>query len=244
MDFSTVKSVLEKEFSLYRARRTIFYALIALPFLIGIVLVAFLNLIVSTGTMQRLAIITETNSTTFDFSILATFIASMFASYSIVGERVEKSLEPLLAAPVTDGELLLAKMASAFLPSVIITWIGGGIFMLFMEFTIGNLIGPNFFPNWPIILNLFLLVPAMCLFSAEYGVIISSKVTDVRAGMQFGLLGIFPFVAVSLLSTFGYVKLDNVTYLLISAIVAAVDVGLFYASKAIFRREQLIAKSK
>src|SRR5271157_666168 len=243
MDFSTIKSLLEKEFSMYRARRVIFYALIALPFLIGIVLAAFLTLIASVGTMQRLAIIIETNGTTFDLVILATFLASLFASYSIVGERVEKSLEPLLAAPVTDGELLLAKIAAAFLPSVIITWIGGGIYMVFAEFTIGNRIGPNFFPNWPIMLNLFLLIPSMCLLSAEYGVIISSHITDIRAGMIFGLLGIYPFVAISLLSSFCYIILDDTTYLLICAIVAAIDVGLFYVSRAIFHREQLIAKS-
>ena len=53
---------------------------------------------------------------TFFYLILAGLIPTTIASYSIVGEKVEKSLEPLLATPTTDSEILLGKGISAFLP--------------------------------------------------------------------------------------------------------------------------------
>ena len=40
----------------------------------------------------------------FIFIILAAIIPTVIGSYSIVGEKIEKSLEPLLATPTTDSE--------------------------------------------------------------------------------------------------------------------------------------------
>ena len=42
------------------------------------------------------------DSFSFFFVIIATIIPTAISSYSIVGEKVEKSLEPLLATPATD----------------------------------------------------------------------------------------------------------------------------------------------
>ena len=63
------------------------------------------------------------------FVILATVLPSTIAAYSIVGEKVEKTLEPLLATPTTDGEILLGKSIASFIPPILSTWIGASIFM-------------------------------------------------------------------------------------------------------------------
>ena len=63
----------------------------------------------------------------------AAILPTAIASYSIVGEKVEKSLEPLLATPTTDGELLLGKSIAAFLPPLIATYIGALIFMVLID---------------------------------------------------------------------------------------------------------------
>jgi ABC-2 type transport system permease protein len=55
------------------------------------------------------------------FVVLATVLPSTIAAHSIVGEKVEKTLEPLLATPTTDGEILLGKGIAAFLPPIIST---------------------------------------------------------------------------------------------------------------------------
>jgi hypothetical protein len=51
------------------------------------------------------------------------------ASYSLVGEKIERSLEPLLATPATDGEILLGKGIAAFVPPVAAIWAGAVVFM-------------------------------------------------------------------------------------------------------------------
>ena len=50
-----------------------------------------------------------------------------------MGEKVEKSLEPLLATPTTDGEILLGKSIAAFIPPVVATWAGAAIYMALID---------------------------------------------------------------------------------------------------------------
>ncbi len=59
----------------------------------------------------------------FYFLLIPMAMPVYIAAYSIVGEKEAKSLEPLLAAPVSVWELLVAKSLAAVVPSVILTWL-------------------------------------------------------------------------------------------------------------------------
>src|SRR5438477_11370688 len=50
------------------------------------------------------------------FLILPLVIPSVIAAHSIVGEKSGHTLEPLLATPITVGELLLGKCMAAAIP--------------------------------------------------------------------------------------------------------------------------------
>ena len=52
------------------------------------------------------------------------------AAYSIVGEKTTRSLEPLLATPITTTELLAGKNLAAATPAVVATWIGFLIYVV------------------------------------------------------------------------------------------------------------------
>jgi len=64
------------------------------------------------------------------FMIMPVMIPVSIAAYSIVGEKTTRSLEPLLATPITTVELLIGKMAAAVIPAVGVTWISFGIYLV------------------------------------------------------------------------------------------------------------------
>ena len=66
--------------------------------------------------------------------VISAFLPSIIASYSFVGEKIEKSLEPLLATPTTDGELLLGKSLAAFIPCIAVTYFGAAISASIIDF--------------------------------------------------------------------------------------------------------------
>jgi len=55
--------------------------------------------------------------------------AMTLAAHSIVGEKQARTLEPLLATPVTTFELLTAKVLGALLPTLAISAIGLGLYL-------------------------------------------------------------------------------------------------------------------
>jgi len=57
------------------------------------------------------------------FMMVPMIVPITFASYSIVGEKSTRTLEPLLATPISTFELLLGKALAATLPAIAATWL-------------------------------------------------------------------------------------------------------------------------
>ena len=125
--------VTQKDLAVIRKNKYVFYSLIAMPAILGVILpvtfVFTLNAEVNVlSHSQFLATARELINISATYLILiAAILPSIIASYSFVGEKVEKSLEPLLATPTTDGELLLGKSLAAFIPCIGVTCIAAAI---------------------------------------------------------------------------------------------------------------------
>ncbi|MGE5637252.1 MAG: ABC transporter permease subunit [Chloroflexota bacterium] len=250
MRFSKSWIVTMKDLSVFRKNKYILSSLIALPLLMGVV---FPSVIVFSLQSEAASIpkaqLVETatllvNLFTAYFVIIAVILPSIIASYSFVGEKIEKSLEPLLATPTTDGELLFGKSLAAFIPCVGATYIGALIFVILIDswsiFNLGVLLVPNAY--WAIIMGI--VTPLGCILSVEANVIISSRVNDIRAAQQLGGLVILPIIFVlifaSTVQTFPLVTLASI---LAGGLVIA-DIAMFYLSKATFQREEILTKWK
>lgn len=248
MRFSKAWIVAKKDLSVIRRNKYVFYSLIAMPILLGVVLPLFLTQTVTAGTDQLTT--EELTQTVYQigslsamyFVLIPAVLPSIIASYSIVGEKVEKSLEPLLATPTTDGELLLGKCLAAFVPCMAVTYAAMVIFIPIMDIWSFNTIGVYLFPNvyWAILM--FAITPLGCIMSVLANVIVSSRVTDIRAAQQLGGLVVLPLLFVVI---FGAI-FSEVTLLavMVTVALAAADVGLFYLSKATFQREEILTKWK
>jgi ABC-type Na+ efflux pump permease subunit len=165
-------------------------------------------------------------------------------SYSIVGEKIEKSLEPLLATPTTDGELLLGKSLATFLPTIGVTYIGAAIFIIIMDVWSYIKLGLFLLPNADLAVILGLMAPLACVLSVEANVIISSKVNDIRAAQQLGTLVVLPLILLLVFSVQITVIPIILLALIVSAVLAIADIALFYLSKATFQREEILTKWK
>ncbi len=55
------------------------------------------------------------------FLLIPAMASSVIASDSFAGEKERKTIEGLLATPLSDAELMLGKILVAFVPSMIVT---------------------------------------------------------------------------------------------------------------------------
>ena len=240
--------VASKDFAVFRKKKNIIYSVAVAPLIVPVLISAVLWY---TGqrnggtrmTPAELVILLPAFS--FFFLILAGYIPTTLASYSLVGEKVEKSLEPLLATPTTDSEILLGKGIAAFIPPIAGIFVGSAIFMALMDFVTSSKLGYYFFPNWNAVIVFFILVPLAAILSVGWNVIISSRVSDVRIAQQFGILVVIPLAGIYVSGELNIVNLgDTNNLLIIAAILLVIDVVLLYLARATFRREEILTKWK
>jgi ABC-2 type transport system permease protein len=176
------------------------------------------------------------------FIIIPATLPTIIATYSIVGEKNNRSLEPLLATPTTDGELLAGKIFSAFLPSMGSTLIAFSLGVLLLDVVLIPKVGYPILPNLTWILSIVLLAPTACLMSVLACVLVSSKVSDVRAAQQVGGFIVMPVVLLMIGVLSGFIFLSPVMIFVVAALYGFLDLGLFFFVKAIFNRETILTK--
>jgi ABC-2 type transport system permease protein len=94
------------------------------------------------------------------------------------------------------------------------------------------------------LLTIFLLVPLASLAALQLAVCVSSRVNDARSAQQVGALIILP-ISVLLVAEFtNDVQLTSRVVLLISALLAALNVGLMAIGIRLFDRESILTRWK
>jgi len=241
--------VTQKDLSIIRKNKYVFYSLIGMPLLLGIVfpLVFVFSLNAGASSLTHAQLLASTTSIvylgTIYLVVIAAFLPSILASYSFVGEKIEKSLEPLLATPTTDGELLLGKSLAAFVPCMAVTYLAaalsGTIFDVWTYHALGIFLIPNLY--W--VLAILIIAPLSCVLSVEANVIISSRVNDIRAAQQLGSIISVPLLVLIIVAVTS-AQLSVLLAIFASVILAVADVALFYLSRETFQREEILTKWK
>jgi ABC-2 type transport system permease protein len=245
MRLSKAWTIASRDFKIFTKQKNVWYSVIIFPVITSVIFPLVLHQAINrANSISAAAIPTLLDSFSFFFVIGAAFVPLGIAAYSIVGEKVEKSLEPLLATPITDGEILLGKAISALVPTLVAMYIGSIIFMTGIDIVAYSKLGYYYFPNLTIATLLLVLVPIASVMSILYSIIVSSRVNDVRSANSYGILMYFPFLGIFFASETRIITLDINTLLIISGVILAVDVALFFVGTKTFRREEILTKWK
>ena len=173
---------------------------------------------------------------------LSPVAASMsVAASSVVAEKLARTLEPLLATPITTLELLAAKTLAAFVPAVLLTvamFVAyvSGIAALARPGVAGVLLGPQ-----PLTV-MFLLAPLAALAALQLAVCMSSRTNDPRSAQQMGALIVLPMAALLVMQLMGAVVLTMRSLLVIAAALVLVNVVLAAVGVVLFSRESILTR--
>ena len=243
MRLSKAWTVASKDFKIFTKRKSILYSIIYFEGIVSIG-IPFIIRFIATKPGAEALLPAFMNAFSFLYVIGAALAPVGIASYSLIGEKVQKSLEPLLATPTTDEEILAGKSIAAFLPAIGANYIGALIFMVLADLFTHRTLNYLYFPNWDIAIILFLLAPLACILAVGYNILVSSRVNDVRTAQQLGTLILLPFAAVYVLSELKVLELTTGNLLIMTAVLAVIDVIVFYLVKATFQREEILTKWK
>lgn len=180
---------------------------------------------------------------TLMFMLLPVMIPVTIAAYSIVGEKTTRSLEPLLATPITTAELLTGKILAAVIPAVAVTWLTYLLFLIGVWYLAGPaILSALLAPMW--LLAILVVGPLLALFAVSIAIMVSSRVNDPRVAEQLSGAVAVPIILLLVGQSVGFILLSQELVLVAAVVVAVLDVGLVYLAIQTFERETILTRWK
>jgi len=172
------------------------------------------------------------------FLVLPIFLPIVLTAQSVRGERERRTLEPLLATPVSTLAIIAGKSLAATVPAVGITWVAAAVFCAGLDAIAGVVLLPD--AAWAF--GTLVLSPLLALFGNATAVAVSSRVLDPRAAQNLSATTVLPLLALLVFQLAGRLALGTRFYLLLAVAVAAADVVLLAVAVRLFDRERLLTR--
>jgi ABC-2 type transport system permease protein len=230
-------SVVRKEVREFRRNRFVLGTMAVLPvvFLITPVLTIFRIPDSASGPQVKAAV----GVISLLMLIVPIVIPPVIAAYSVVGERDQGTLEPVLTSPVRASELLLGKAVAAFVPSVAMAYAIYGVVLIGVHFGAAHVVRTVVF-HPPQLLAQILFTPLLALWSIWVGIGISTRASDVRVAQQLSTLASLPLLGFTSLLSFQLIKPSVPIAIGLALALLAADIAAWRIVSRLFDRERLV----
>ncbi|HVA20895.1 MAG TPA: ABC transporter permease subunit [Candidatus Micrarchaeia archaeon] len=235
-------AIARKEVREYRRSRFIIGTMVVLPliFMLDPMITIF-----AVGPTARAALVARAVGSTFLLLLVVpAVVPATIAAYSVVGEREQGTLEPLLTTPVRREEILLGKALASIVPSVGIAYALFAVVVVCAHLFASNPTVASTLTEGPHILAEALFAPLLAAWSIWVGTAISARSSDVRVAQQLGSLASLPPLGVTALVSFQILAPSVALAVEFGLGLLALDVALWLVVSAMFERERLITGAR
>jgi ABC-type Na+ efflux pump permease subunit len=176
--------------------------------------------------------------------IIPVILPVYIAADSFAGERERRTIQQLLSTPLTDSEILLGKMLTSLIPTLITTYL-----CILSTTTIINLswwlnygVFQVVFPNLPMLIELIALYPLLAFFGTLTMVWVSTRAGKVMEATQVGGIVVVPVLLIGLVGVVVGGIASIFFALLVVGIFAIIDYELFRLASRRFTREAILKR--
>jgi ABC-2 type transport system permease protein len=177
------------------------------------------------------------------FLIIPLMASSVLASDSFAGEKERKTIEALLATPISDSELFLGKTLLSFIPAMAVTVLAFTLYSIIVNaisFSVFN--GEMLLPNLVWIMLIFGVAPTIALAGIGLTVIISARVKGAREAQQISALLLVPIFVLLFGQASGAVVLGPLVVAALIGVFIVIDVLVIYLGVKLFHREEILSR--
>ena len=238
IDTGRHRAVVRKEVRDYRRSRSVVGTMMVLPviFLVEPILTIFrLSSTASTGAVQK-----SVGSVFLLLLIMPAVVPAVIAAYSVVGEREQGTLEPLLTTPLRREEFLLGKALATVVPAVGIAYVMFAAIEVSARLFAANAGGRFGLGQGPHVLAELLFAPLLAGWSIWVCIGVSTRASDVRVAQQLGTLASLPPLAVVALLSFDVITPTAAVAVSLALALLVADIVLWRIVSSMFDRERLI----
>ena len=232
-----IASITLKELRDYRRNRFVILTMSVMPIIFIVAPMVQILTISSTVTSARLD--DRIGISLLYMLLIPAVVPAALAAYSVVGEREQGTLEPVLITPIRSEEFLLGKALAVLLPTLGISYAIFGVFLACTALFAHAAVVSAVFEGSHLLTQL-LFAPLLAGWSIWVGIAISTRSSDVRVAQQLGTLASLPPLSIAALMSFNVLTPSLWLALAVAAGLLLVD-GLGWRAVAVmFDRERLI----
>jgi ABC-type Na+ efflux pump permease subunit len=168
------------------------------------------------------------------------FVPAALAAYTVAGERLQETLEPVLATPIKREEFLLGKALAVFIPAVVISYAVFALYIVVVRLFANPDLAAALFSTDDVIVQI-VFTPLLAAFSIWVGIAISTRARDPRTAQQLSVLSSLPLLIVAIAFAFNIVQPSLELGLLLGGLLLVGDLVGYRLVAQLFDRERLIS---
>ena len=263
--WSSIRAVAAKDFTAVRRSKGVMLPMLVVPFLLLIVLPLGVGLaarnagapdvtkmlqslpgglakpILHLPPRERLVTLVDGYLLAPLFLIVPLMLAAVLAADAFAGEKERKTLEGLLHLPVPDRDLFFAKVLGAFVPAVMISWIGFACFTVVVDVTAWPVAHHLIVPTGLWLVVIFWVAPAVATLGLGVMVRVSARATSTQEANQLGGAVILPLIFLAVGQSTGLLLVTLPVAIAIGSVVWAVALALTLRGATRFTRDRIAA---
>ena len=171
--------------------------------------------------------------------VVPAVIPPIMAAYSVIGERDQGTLEPLLTTPIRREELVVAKALAVFLPSVTVAYAVYFAYALTIRIGAAHVVSAAVW-HAPQLLAQVIFTPLIATWAIWVGIAMSVRARDVRVAQQLAALASLPAIGITALITFRVITPSVQLAITLAAVLLVIDIRAWRFVSKLFDRERLI----
>lgn len=176
------------------------------------------------------------------YLVMPVFVPILISSHSVAGEKEKRTLEPLLASPVTPLELVVGKSLASLLPSMAVCLVSFLGLCVGVDAVAWRIAHEPVLPTPMWLFGVLVIAPLFAFFGNGVAVLISARVGDARLAQQLSGMLVLPLVGLAAGQFGGFLKAGPEYYGFIGALVLCLDVLILLAARRLFDRERLMSR--
>lgn len=233
--WTRVGAILRKELRDYRRNRFVIGTMAATPVLF--IILPAIQLIAADATGKSLGV--HVGLSLLYMLVIPVMMPSAVSAYSVVGEREQGTLEPVLTTPVRREEFLIGKALAAFMPTVVIAYAVFGIFLAVAALFAHPAVASAIYTGTHVLVQL-LFTPLLAGWSIWVGIAVSARSSDVRVAQQLAALGSTPPLVIVALMSLNVITASTALAIGLAAALLVIDLLAWRVVAAMFDRERLV----
>jgi ABC-type Na+ efflux pump permease subunit len=239
--WTRVRAISVKELRDYRRNRFVIGTMTVLPLLF--IVLPMIQLFSANALEDTAKLNVHVGLSLLYMLVIPAFLPSSLSAYSVVGEREQGTLEPVLITPIRREEFLIGKALAAFVPTLAIAYAVFGIFLAAAALFAHPAVASAIYSGTHVLVQL-LFTPLIAGWGIWVGIAVSARSTDVRAAQQLSVLGSLPLLAILALISLNVITVSSALAVGLAAALLAVDLLAWRAVAGIFDRERLITGTR